>query len=133
MGYSSLLWGIVAGASTFLIIYGLQNGLAVPTSIAAGVMLTTTILGRLIERTWEGPKAHAEERKAKAEEMRAKAEEMKAKAEWERVRVESEKVRYTLLVELVKLLPEDRRSSIAERIVDRLLSEIVGKPEAGTA
>lgn len=112
MGYSYLAYGVLAGASAALIYYGISQGsLASTTAVAGLTALAAAALTKLIEKTWETPKARAEEVKARAEEMRAKAE-------LERVNV----LKIQVAAEILKTLPEEERKKIAPKMIEKLIA-----------
>ena len=140
MGYSHLAYGVLAGVSAALIYYGISQGsLASTTAVAGLTALAAAALTKLIEKTWEAPKAKAEEAKARAEEIKAKAEEMKARAEeikakaeevkaraeLEKARAELERVnvlKIQVAAEILKTLPEGERKKLAPKMLEKLLA-----------
>jgi len=126
MGYSHLAYGVLAGVSAALIYYGISQGsLASTTAVAGLTALAAAALTKLIEKTWEAPKAKAEEAKARAEEIKAKAEEVKARAELEKARAELERVnvlKIQVAAEILKTLPEEERKKLAPKMLEKLLA-----------
>ncbi len=110
MGYSNLVWGVLAGVTVGLIAYGLSDGgIGTPLIAAAATTMATAALTKILELTWEMPKAKAEQIKARAEEVKARAEELR------------------VLVSLLGGLPEEERSMIALKIAETILSRVEGE------
>ncbi len=153
LGYSHVAWGVLAGVSAGLLYYGLSGGAVSATAMVAAVAtMATATLTKLIERSWEGGKARAEEIKARAEEIKAKAEEVKARAEEVKARAEEVKARAEeikaraeevkakaeevkaraavfearsrFLIALLGYLPEEDRREIAKSAVRGLLETL---------